>query len=132
MNKPVYDFLGYELNKCILNRNSAIANQIVVKAQKSSFDEVSRIYTLNVNVLIYFGSNEESKLEFSVKFMINDISWYNSIKQENLTSLFMSTSFPYVRQMVNSITNDTRGPVVIPTLDLRGIDLEKGIVLKKN
>lgn len=132
MNKPVYDFIGYELDKCILNRDNAIAKQITISAQKLSFDLITHIYSFRIFVTIDFGSKEESRLEFLVKFLINDTSWYESVKPNDIASLFMSTAFPYVRQMINSITNDSRGPVIIPTLDLRGIILEKGIVLRRN
>lgn len=79
-----------------------------------------------MEVTIKFIEDDVSSFYFSACFRINDLDWKNQLKDEVLESLFVSVVFPFVREKIHSITDDSRGAFILPIIDLRNVSLSKG------
>ncbi len=126
-NIPVYDFKGYKLLYTSYSRKkSTPVEYFIIKTDNSIFDENSKIFEIILEVSIKFIDDDISKFIFSSEFKINDINWKNQMEKEMLESLSVSVTFPYIREKIYSITDDSRGAFVVPIIDLRNVNLAKG------
>ncbi len=80
---------------------------------------------------MFFGDQQESTFIFNAGFQINDRNWYQGIQKKQIDALFFSVVFPYIREKIHSLSNDYRGSVNIPTIDLRQADLSEGATFYK-
>ena len=126
--QPVYDFLGYNLLEANYSRlNTGTVNSFAIKIPNHTYDEFKKIYVIGVLVILKFDNEKkESNFSFTAGFKINDENWMNSLENKQLNSILFSVVFPFVRKMVNDITDDSRGGFTMPIIDLRDIDLEIG------
>lgn len=128
MMKPVYEILGYQLmNMNYQRQGSGVPEFFKLYMKQSSYDEAKMLYIINPVFEIKFRDSDLSKLEFSSAFKINDITWKNNMSNINLDSLFLAAVFPFIRSTVHHITDDFRGAINLPVIDLRLANLEKGI-----
>ena len=126
-NVPVYDFIGYKLlNAAYSRKNKTPVEYFIVKTADSIFNEKLRISEIFLEVTIKFIEDDISRFVFNAGFKINDLDWKNQLKDEVLESLFVSVVFPYVREKIFSITDDSRGAFILPIIDLRNVSLSKG------
>ena len=126
-NVPVYDFIGYKLlNAAYSRKNKTSVEYFIVKTADSIFNEKLRIFEIFLEVTIKFIEDDISRFVFNAGFKINDLDWKNQLKDEVLESLFVSVVFPYVREKIFSITDDSRGAFILPIIDLRNVSLSKG------
>jgi len=127
-NKPVYNFLGYQMvlvdYKRVKNTN---IEKFSIKTYDRKFDEKINCFSFNVQLELKYSEEEASKFIFSVGFRINDLEWKKQIKEEGIIeSIFFATVFPYIREKIYSVTNDSRGAFNIPIIDLRNAKLNQG------
>ena len=128
LNMPVYSFLGFNLLKCDFTRISKeTVSKFSLKLKGNEYDEDKRIYSIGIQVILKYGKDEQSNFLFNAGFKINDDEWKRSMKDKELNQLFLSVVFPFVRKMISDITDDSRGSFIIPIIDLRNIDLDKGL-----
>jgi preprotein translocase subunit SecB len=129
--KPVYEFLGYKLKNAVYHRK--IDGKLVsfsLQVPDENFDESSAIYSLKIIITLSFDGNEKTFFEFSSGFKINEIEWYKTFDVTNIRkSFFGSAVFPFIREKINNITDDSRGSIMLPIIDLRNVNLKEGIVL---
>lgn len=132
-NKPVYDFLGYKLIKVNFNRlNDGLLEKFSISISNSDIDDNSKIYSFFINVTMYFKDNVESKFEFLTAFLINDMEWFNSLNSTFRDSMFFSVVFPFIRQKINELCDDSRESVKIPIVNLKNTNLCKEVVFILN
>ena len=127
---PVYDFLGINLLEANYSRlRPGKVESFAIRIPNHNYDSFKKIYVIGILVVLNFenDSKKESTLSFTAGFKINDEEWMKSIDNKQFNSLLLSIAFPYVRKMVNDITDDSRGEFIMPIIDLRSIDLEKGV-----
>ncbi|VEU79994.1 hypothetical protein [Haploplasma axanthum] len=130
MNTPVYDLIAINLIKVNYNRDEDTQPEFFKISAKHS--QKNLIETIFITIDLKFENQDVSSFVFKGEFKINDESWREKINNEQALHLFFSVSFPFVRSMINSITDDSRGSIMIPIIDLRGINLEKGIIYTAN
>ncbi len=129
---PVYSFLGYRLLEVKYNRIlDGDMESFTLSILDFTLSEDS-IYVITFSLKLKFENNEESEFIFNAGFEINDTNWYESINENQIQSIFIATVFPYIRQKVNVLTDDYRGGVVIPIIDLKNKDISNGITYTKN
>ena len=128
-NIPVYQFIGYRLLKANFNRiQEGNIDYITIRNIQSELKN-ENTFILIVEILIKYENNESSTFVFDSCFKINDIKWFNELDGNLVNNLFISVIFPYIRQKIYEVTNDSRGGLQIPIVDLRNIDLTKGLKL---
>jgi preprotein translocase subunit SecB len=126
-NLPVYDFIGYKLLNATYSRIKITpVEYFIVKIVNSIYNEKTGLFEIFLEVTIKFIEDDVSSFYFSACFRINDLDWKNQLKDEVLESLFVSVVFPFVREKIHSITDDSRGAFILPTIDLRNVSLSKG------
>lgn len=126
-NIPVYDFLGIKIINVNFTRTANTEIEYFnVKTYNRDFDAKSKIFSFFIELIIKYEEEEESKFVFAVAFKINDLEWKNKANDDILESLFVSTVFPYIREKVSTITDDSRGRFVLPIIDLRSVSLASG------
>lgn len=131
MNSTVYDFLGYRVRQVSYSvHDNYYPVSIKISIPQSMFDQK----THDFQFLIFVegkDANGDSNLflAFQSFFIINDQKWYDSLKKNNvsLESILFPVVFPFIRQKLMTALEDTNYSPVIPIVDLRGIDLKKGI-----
>ena len=127
LTKPVYEFLGLKLLHCTYSREKNTEIEFLsINILNSAFDNKTNIITILYNIGLKFIDCENSNFIFSAGYKINDLEWKKAIGDE-LHSLCLSVAFPFIRNIIGNITDDFRGRIVIPMIDLRNADLSKGI-----
>ncbi|MDY0278745.1 MAG: hypothetical protein RBQ97_11750 [Acholeplasma sp.] len=128
---PAFNFLGYNIQQIILKRlgNEQI-EEIKIAITSAKYDENHKIYSLVINLNIDFTNSKNSLIEILGGFKINDESILDN--QDAINSIFAASLFPYIRTTLQLITSDDRPNIVIPTLDLRYLNLTNGISIKPN
>ncbi|MDO9630189.1 MAG: hypothetical protein Q7I99_09860 [Acholeplasmataceae bacterium] len=125
---PVYDFISFNVKSFVFHRdNNGSPESFSVKISNHDFDPIKQTYTLNIDFDISFAKNPTSKLNIIAYFKINDLDWMSSIHENQLDSTLFASVFPFIRNYVIQLTNDSRGVITIPIIDLRFSDLNKGI-----
>ncbi len=130
-NRPPFSFVGYHLEKinyCRIGDESI--KQLDFSVSNFNFDTKNGFLVLDLLLKLTF-ENSESEFTFSAGYEINTNIIKNDEEINNMLPFVTSSVFPFIRTQVHSITNDSREPIYIPTLDLRGIEVTKGITLKK-
>lgn len=131
MNQPVYLFLGFRLIEAVYKRLSdSPLDTFGVKIIESKLNS-DKVHILTIQFSMTFSESEESKFIFNAGYQINDFKWYKEMGKEQIDSLFFSVVFPYVREKIYSLSNDYRGCVDIPILDLRHVNLTNGITFNR-
>ncbi|HOI84478.1 MAG TPA: hypothetical protein PLP48_00245 [Acholeplasmataceae bacterium] len=129
--KPVYEIIGYQLINLKYQRNGqGIPEFFKLSIKPSSFDEAKMLYIIQPIFEIKFKDSESCLFEYTAAFKINDLNWKNSMNKINLDSLFLAAVFPYIRSTVHHVTDDFRGSINLPVIDLRIANLEKGIIFE--
>ncbi len=131
-NKPVYFFLGFRLLEATFKRSSdELIKSFGVKIIDSSFDNNTGIHVITTQFSMIINKEDESTFVFNSGYQVNDLEWYKSIDKEQIDALFFSVVFPYIREKIHSLTNDYRGSVDIPIIDLRHANLSEGATFTK-
>ncbi|MFA7157225.1 MAG: hypothetical protein WC123_06000 [Bacilli bacterium] len=131
-NKPVYFFLGFRLLEATFKRSSdEPIKSFGVKIIDSSFDDNTGIHVITTQFSMIINKEDESTFVFNSGYQVNDLEWYKSIDKEQIDALFFSVVFPYIREKIHSLTNDYRGSVDIPIIDLRHANLSEGATFTK-
>lgn len=128
---PVYDFLSFQVKSFKFYREyNGQVEFFTVKISNHSYDELKKTYSLKIDFEIMFSNNPISELNIEAVFRINDIKWMSSIPVDQLNSTLFASVFPFIRNYVLQLTNDSRGLITIPIIDLRFTDLKKGITFQ--
>jgi hypothetical protein len=129
--KPIYEIVGYQLLNVTYNRfKNGIPEFFRLQLLPSTYDESSQTYIINPILDIKFKECDISRFTYSAAFKINDVEWKNKTENMQLNSLFLASIFPYIRSSIHHFTDDYRGAVNLPVIDLRMANLEKGIVFE--
>ncbi len=127
-NTPVYDFVGYKLlNATYSRKKDTVIEYFIVKTGEKTFDEKAKLFSLSLEVIIKYKDDDDSKFVFAGVFKINDLKWKSQLNDNLLESLFVSVMFPYVREKIHSSTDDSRGALNLPIINLRNVSLSKGV-----
>lgn len=130
MAQPVYSFLGYKLLEVNYKNNLQHSNTYISISCSGKLVDKD-LYILNVKVCADFIPDEESSFLFESAFRINDKEWFNELDDKPLQSILFSVVFPFIREKIFTITSDINQGLFIPTLDLKSIDVSKGIKLNR-
>ena len=128
---PAFNFLGYHIQRINLKR---IGNETIeamkILITSTQYDDIEKIYSLVLTLTIDFNTSKESIIEILGGFKIND----ETILKENnaINAIFSASIYPYLRTVFQNITSDDRPSLMLPTLDLRNVDLRNGVSLKPN
>ena len=122
--------IGYNCEEIRFKRKlGAKLNKITLSIPNKSFDTTSNILTLIFSVKLDFVDSKENFFRFTSGFKINNIEILNDNFDQKYLPIFISSLFPYVRNYITTITNDSSNPVIIPTIDLRKINLNNSVEL---
>ena len=130
MSLPVYNFLGYKTVNIDYKNNGEDSNNFVAISCSGKMSE-NDMYLLDINVSADFIKDNVSKFCFESAFKINDMEWFNKLTEQQKQSVFFSIVFPFIREKLFAITSDVRQGLFIPTLDLKTMDVSKGIKLNR-
>jgi preprotein translocase subunit SecB len=132
-NIPVYEFLGYKLIKANYTRDKDTDVQsFSIKTYNRQYDNEKKIFSFLIQFILQYKDTDISEFIFVSAFKINDLDWKNNFNDNILESLFMTVTFPYIRQKITSITDDSRKSLTLPIIDLRNIDLTQGALYISN
>ena len=132
INIPVYEFLGFNILKIdFLRVDEDIINKFSIHMNKSDYDSEEKIFSCLIKVKLYFNNDNESLFMFSAGFKINDEKWFNELEENARNAMFFSVVFPFVREKINMICDDSRGGFMIPIIDLKTFDISKEVVFNK-
>ncbi len=132
VNKPVYFFLGFRLLETTFKRTSNESiKSFGIKIIDSKFDETTGIHVLTTQFSMIINKEDESTFIFNSGYQINDYKWYKNMDKAQIDALFFSVVFPYIREKIYSLTNDNRGSLDIPIIDLRNANLTEGATFTK-
>lgn len=104
-------------------------HKITMEVASRDYDVETGIYSLEFQVIIDFSKSKENVFLFEAGFKIYDTNVPEDETDNTLLPIFVASLFPYVRNFITVITNDSESPVIIPTLDLRQINLSTKIEL---
>ena len=131
--KPAYDFLGYKIIKVELNRfNDGLIEKFKLSISNNNYDEEKQVYSFLINVKLYFKDNDESIFKFFTAFKINDSNWFEMLEEDVKNTMFFSIVFPFVRQKVNELCDDSRELIRLPIVNLKNANLTKEVVFTLN
>ncbi len=132
-NKATFDFLGYKILRADLHReNDGMIEMFSIKVPQVLFDEAKSILSLDVTFSYQYKNNAVSALFFRGAYKINDLEWKKEMNELQLISTLFAVLFPYIRSSVEQFTDDIRGHLVVPIIDLRNVNLSVGITFKPN
>lgn len=128
--RPVYDFISFYLTEI---RYSRAENNIplITEIKASIVNKDKEIFTLDTKVKITFSNNDTGLLTFSSTYRINDISWASALGDSSLTSVLFSAVFPFVREKIFNLTQDSNEPIMLPIIDLKNSNIETGIKFER-
>ena len=130
-NKPAFSFVGYHLEKIDYIRNeNEQANEILFSIESTNYDSEHKFLVIESKLEIKFETSTSTFI-FTSGYNINTKILTSEEEIEKSLPFLMSSVFPYIRTQIHNITSDSRDPIIIPTLDLRGISVRDGISLKK-
>jgi hypothetical protein len=133
INIPVYQFLGFKLHQSHLERkNDAALEYFEVKTENHKYDEEKKIFSIFLRISFKYATEIPSYCLFGAGFQINDSDWLQKMGEEAAEAIFVSVLFPYVRAKVFILTDDSRGGLQLPIIDLRNVLLSKGIIFTPN
>jgi hypothetical protein len=128
-----FDFLGYKLLRADLHReNDGMIEMFSIKIPQVLFDEAKSILSLDCTFSYQYKNNAVSSLFFRGAYKINDLEWKKELNDLQLMNTLFAVLFPYIRASVEQYTDDIRGHLVIPIIDLRNVNLNVGITFKPN
>ena len=132
-NFPVYQFLGFKMIESHFYRNTdEKIKKFSVQVFDGDFQKDNSIYNIYARIKLEFGGCEESSFIFVAGYKVNDEQWMNELDESSIKSLFFSVVFPFIREKINCLCDDNRGGLVIPIIDLRGIDMTNEVVFTAN
>lgn len=128
---PPFIFLGYHLQQIIMKRiGKEEVEEIKLSITSAKYDKEKRIYSIVINTQVDFTESKNSLIEVLGGFKINDEEVLHNT--DSIHSIFAATLYPYIRTALQTITTDDRPAIVLPTIDLRNLNLSNGISLKPN
>jgi hypothetical protein len=126
--KPVYDIIGYKLINASFHRdNDSLIEYFKVTIPQINFNQKTRVYELDIDFEMKFVNCNKSLFVFKAAYIINDLEWMLSLTENQVKGVFLSGVFPYIRTQIHRFTDDLRGNINIPVIDLRTADLSKSI-----
>jgi len=129
--KPVYEMIGYQLVDIKYKRlQLGVPEYFKLYLKGSQFDEARSIYIIEPLFEIKFKDVELSTLLFSAAFRINDLTWKDKMSKEQVDATFMAAVYPFIRSMIHHVTDDYRGAINLPVIDIRLANLEKGVTFE--
>ena len=133
VNFPLYQFLGYKmLESHFYRKTDDTIKYFTIHVLNNEYHKDSSIYNIFIKLKLKFENCDESTFTFLSGYKINDEKWLNSLNDNSIKSLFFSVVFPFIREKINSICDDSRGGLIIPIIDLRGIDLSNEVIFTSN
>lgn len=130
-SKPVYDFLWFKLLNVSFNRyNDGKLEEFSFRVSDQNFNEDNKVFSLCINTRLKFQDNDDSTLLFLTAFHINDLEWFYRLDDQMKDSMFFSIVFPFIRQKINELCDDSRESVKIPIVSLKNIRLDKEVVFE--
>ena len=123
---PVYDFMSFYLTEIKYSRP---INDIplITEIKATIINKNKSVFTLETKVKITFSNKEETFLSFSSAYNINDFSWASSLGDLSLTSVLFSAVFPFVREKIFNLTQDSNEPIMLPVIDLKNSNIQTGV-----
>ncbi len=126
---PIFDLLGYNIQVINFSRiENEVVEQIRITIKSSNYDSGNMTYSLVLSLKIDFQNSKDNYIEMLGGFKINDVSILENENQ--IVSIFSASLYPFMRSLVINLTSDSRAPLVLPTVDLRMIDLAHGVSLE--
>lgn len=126
--RPVYEIINYQLVNVVYNRlSNGFPETMKLFLKASDFNEEQQIYTIYPVLEIKFKESEPSIFQFQSSYRINQIEWMNSINRNQLDAILFASIFPFIRSTVHHITDDYRGAINLPIMDLRMVNFQTGI-----
>ena len=126
-----FDFLGFKLLKADMHREQDGGVEFIsIRVVQGVLDEKSNIFSLDVTFSFKYLNNSPSHLFFRGAYRINKYDWYHSLNELQRMNQFFQMLFPYIRQMAEQITDDIRGWLIVPIIDLSHVNLQVGITFK--
>lgn len=128
-NLSIYQFLGFKIVRVDLNRETeGKVEKFSIQLADTYYNDKENIYTILINVKIVFEGCNETKFTFVSGYQIIDKKWFVETEKNVVDSLFISVVFPFIREKINNICDDSRGAFIIPIIDFRNINVNNEIV----
>lgn len=126
-NLPFFNFLGYNIQKINYERiGDDEISELEISISSSSYDKDSNIYLLTLDIALNFKTSKNNIIRVLGAFKINEIGVLEN--ENNIRSIFSATLYPFVRNLIYTISSDDRTPLMLPAVDLRHIDVSKKII----
>lgn len=129
IRRPAFHFLGYNIQKVDFERvGNEEVEEIRIGIANADYNEDDRIYSLVLTLQIDFSKSKKSTVNILGGFKINDTGIIKN--KDSINSIFAASLYPYLRTVLHNLTSDDRRSIMLPTIDLRNINLEKGMSIK--
>lgn len=134
--EPSFLFLGFNLRKVSFNKlQDELLKEVRISICDTKYNKNDAVFSLGLKVEIEYEKNKDNEFLYAAGFSINDnelVEKLNSkVDSNQVMTLFIASLFPFIRQNILSITNDTSEPINLPTIDCRMISIENTLVLSK-
>lgn len=134
--EPSFLFLGFNLRKVLFNKNQdELLKEVRISICDTIYDADNSTFSLGLKVEIEYEKNKDNEFLYAAGFVINDDDMASKLNIKDdanqIIPIFVASVFPFIRQNILSITNDTSEPVNLPTIDCRMISIENTLILTK-
>jgi len=127
---PAFDFLGYDIQEIRFKRiGNEELEELNINISSTKYDEDHQVYSIELRLSIDFANSKNSMIRILGGFKIND----QEILEDKaaIHAVFSASIYPYLRTVFHNMIHDGRQAYILPTLDLRNLDLKNGISLKR-
>lgn len=129
-NKPFFNFLGYNIQKINYQRlGDEQVSEMKVFSPSSNYNKKTKIYSVVLEVQIDFNNSKNNSFQILGGFKINNEEIFD--QNVNVLSILSASLFPFLRTLVYNTSLDDREPIKLPTIDLRYLDVNKGISITR-
>lgn len=152
MENRLFTLIGYHLESAILFRKPVPMERIKISIVEvdSGEDKITSFAVLFklIESLEESEDSFENEIKFRVIFKINDDSMFlkfndyfsgndkdkskNDSHGNDILAAMVAYIFPYIRQQLNSMTQDHAGPITLPVIDSRNLVAGLDLVLNKS
>lgn len=119
------------------SENQKSAEIIRIRIEDLSFNASDSKVQFNSLIELVYPDHEVNGIKFTSRFSIKDPETAEKFAKKDgkdrseAISLLFTYIYPFIRENVWTILKDTANPILLPMIDCRWIDLNKGLELRR-